>query len=256
MRSVSAPEAFTLVTVHGNGGGGFRFARLVDHLPPTVTIFSPTLPGFASQPPNPAFTTVQHYADHLVSIVAHLPRPRVLLGTGIGGAFVLDAAQRHAAEIDALILHAPVGTRLDQRLFPRVMRLPFMRALGQWAFSSVLFRPVFRRLLFHTPLPAAVEQRFFDEYRRCRVFSQMFDIITPGWWASLRPVALPTALLWGERERILSVDQLNDYKALLPHHLVRTVPNWDHFPMLEQPAEYAAEVLALARQLLAHPETA
>jgi pimeloyl-ACP methyl ester carboxylesterase len=46
------------------------------------------------------------------------------------------------------------------------------------------------------------------------------------------------------------VDQLEDYKALLPNHVVRTVPEWDHFPMLEQPEDYARVVVDLARQLV------
>ena len=78
----------------------------------------------------------------------------------------------------------------------------------------------------------------------------MFDLITPAWFRSLRPVDVPAALLWGERERVLTVDQLDDYRALLPHPLVRTVPGWDHFPMIEQPEEYADEIVSLARELI------
>lgn len=63
----------------------------------------------------------------------------------------------------------------------------------------------------------------------------MFDLITPAWFRSLRPVDLPVAPLWGERERVLTVDQLQDYHTLCPHATIRTIPGWDHFPMIEQP---------------------
>jgi pimeloyl-ACP methyl ester carboxylesterase len=114
-------------------------------------------------------------------------------------------------------------------------------------FASPLTRPLFRRLLFEQPeaIPPDYMRRFFDEYRRCSVFAQMFAIIDAAWFASLQPVEVPAALLWGEKERVLSVDQLDDYKALLPDHVVRTVPEWDHFPMIEQPAAYTREVLTL-----------
>ena len=96
------------------------------------------------------------------------------------------------------------------------MAVPGARALGQRLFASRLLRPIFRRLLFSRAVPPAYLDRFFEEYRQCSVFSQMFDLITPAWFQGLRPTELPSALLWGEAERLLSVDQVDDYRALLP----------------------------------------
>jgi pimeloyl-ACP methyl ester carboxylesterase len=176
----------------------------------------------------------------------------VLLGTGIGGSMVLEYIQHHAGSIDAIILHAPVGTRLDSRRFPQLMNLPGARTAGQWLFASPLTRPLFKRLLFidHTRVPTDTLNRFFAEYRQAAAFGQMFDLITPEWYASLQPVEIPAGLLWGQLERVLKIDHVEDYKALLPNHIVRIVPGWDHFPMLEQPAEYAREIARLARELL------
>lgn len=243
-----SPTPFTLVAVHGNGGGAFRFSLLPPHLPQQVRFHAVTLPGFADEPSDPTLTTVADYANKLRELLADLPRPLILLGTGIGGTFALDYAQRFP--LDGLILHAPVGTRLDSRLFPRLMKLPGMTQAGQWAFSTPLLRPFWSRRLFKTALPPAVTQQFFAEYRQCQVFGQMFSIITTDWFDSLQPQPVPAALLWGEEERILTVDQLEDYKSLLPNHVVRTVPGWDHFPMLDDPAGYAAEISALSQQLL------
>jgi pimeloyl-ACP methyl ester carboxylesterase len=78
----------------------------------------------------------------------------------------------------------------------------------------------------------------------------MFDLITPAWFNALHPIDLPTALLWGQHERVLRVNQLDDYRALLPHHLIRVIPGWDHFPMIEQPEAYAAEIVKLAQELV------
>lgn len=240
----------TIVAIHGNGGGAFRFARMRPYVPEDVAFTAVTLPGFADVPRDPGLQSMADYARCLRDMLqdSAAPGPLVLLGTGIGGSMALEYVQHYPA--DGLILHAPVGTRIDTRLFPRLMKLPGMRGLGQWAFSSRLTRPFFKRLLFTQPLPDDVTNRFFDEYRQCSVFGQMFDLITADWFAGLRPVQLPAALLWGERERVLTVDQLDDYKVLLPNHLVRTVPDWDHFPMLEQPQAYAQEVVALARRLV------
>lgn len=247
---------FTIIAIHGNGGGGFRFSRMEPYIPAEIQFTAVTLPGFAAKPRQPELQSMHDYAQELHKLItaAQPTKPIILLGTGIGGSIALEYIQHHSHNVAGLILHAPVGTRLDERLFPRLMSLPGMAPLGQWLFSSTLTRPLFRRLLFVNPdqIPSAYLTQFFDEYRHCTVFKQMFEIITRDWWESLKPSDIPTALLWGERERVLSVDQLDDYKTLLPHHLVRTVPDWDHFPMIEQPQAYTAEIISLSRQLLTH----
>jgi pimeloyl-ACP methyl ester carboxylesterase len=240
----------SLIALHGNGGGGFRFERSRLHYPDHIHFTAPTLPGFAGEPRDPSLRTLRDYADVLHAHVVAQPAPRVVLGTGIGGSIVLEMAQHYADDLDGIILHAPVGTRLDTRLFPRLMSLPGMKWLGQQTFASTLTRPVFRRLLFTEPLPDDYVNRFFDEYRRCSVFGQMFEIITPAWFESLQPIDVPAALLWGEREKVLSVDQLEDYKALLPNHKVRVVPEWDHFPMIETPEMFAKVTTELAESLV------
>ncbi len=241
----------TLIALHGNGGGAFRFARCAPHMPPAVRFVALTLNGFADLPPDPTLQTMRDYAERIRQMIADLPRPRLLLGHGIGGAFVLELMQHHPEAAEGILLHAPVGARLETRRFPKLMQPPFMRSLGKRLFAARFMRPLWRRLLFRQPVPSAYLDQFFTEYRRCAVFGQMFDLITAEWFDSLRPCEVRAGLLWGARERVLKVGQVVDYQALLPRHVLRIVPDWDHFPMIEQPSDYAAEVSALARHVLA-----
>lgn len=240
----------TIVALSGNGGGAFRFDLVAPHLPGDVRLRALSPPGFAGVPRDPALRAMRDYAAWVDRAIADVADPVVLLGHGIGGAILLEYVQRRADRAAGLILHAPVGTRLDTRLFPRLMALPGARALGKALIAARPLRPLFRRRLFSRPLPRAVTDRFFDEYRRCAVFGQMFAIITPRWFAGLRPVATPSVLLWGANERVLGADQAADYRALLPDSTIRIVPGWDHYPMYEQPVEYAREIAALARGLV------
>lgn len=242
--------ATTIVAVHGNGGGAHRFARVVPLMPSDVRLAPITLPGFANLPADPALRSLRDYAAVLAEMVADVSRPRVLLGHGIGGSIALELVQERADVLDGLILHAPVGARLDRRLFPRLMAVPGARRVGQRLLASRLLRPLYRRLFFSPAVPPAYLDRFFDEYRHCSVFSQMFDLISPTWFRGLRPTVMPSALLWGEAERLLAVDQVREYQVLLPGAIVRSVPGWGHFPMIEQPQQYAAEISALARTLV------
>jgi pyruvate,water dikinase len=239
----------TLVAVHGNGGGGFRFARVLPHVPDSIRFEAITLPGFGGRPGEPALRTLPDYAEALWREIEQLPRPIVVLGHGIGGSIALDMVQRH--EIDALILHAPVGTRLEKRWFPRLMKPEPVRGLIKWGISSRLTRPLVGRRFFSRDVPAGYRNQFLDEYSRADSFSQMFDIITPEWWNDLRPVDMPALMLWGSDDRVLGADQVADYRALLPHTWTDVVPGWGHFPMVERPAEYATVITGWAERLVA-----
>lgn len=246
----------TLIAIHGNGGGGFRFERIRPHLPDDITLVAPTLPGFDGVPPLAAGSTLTALANHLRQEIEALPRPRILLGHGIGGSIALELLQQSPDTVDGLILHAPVGAALEHRRFPRLMKRPIAQRIGQWAFTNEWLRPLWTHFLFSRPIPPDIRDRFFEAYGRSAAFGQMFDGITADWFQGLKPIALPTALLWGGKERVLGVEHLHAFRALAPNALVKVLPDWDHFPMLEQPAAYATEVAALARHLTGQSDSA
>ena len=238
----------TLVAVHGNGGGGFRFQRVHEHIGADIRFEAVTLPGFGGRPVDPSLRTLTDYAEQLWSEINELEGPIVVLGHGIGGSIALDMIQRHP--VDGLIIHAPVGTRLDERLFPRLMKPEPIRRLVRWGISSRLTRPLTSRVFFSGDVPRDYQDEFLSEYARAESFSQMFDLITSEWWEALLPVDVPSVLLWGSEDRVLGADQVDDYRRLLPRAEVDVLPGWDHFPMVEHPAEYAAVITAIADRLI------
>jgi pimeloyl-ACP methyl ester carboxylesterase len=239
-----------IVAIHGNGGGGFRFARLHPFVPEHITLRTPTLPGFADVPRDSNFCTLADYAAYIKTIVEAVPTPRILLGHGIGGSLALEYLQHYSDSVQGVILHAPVGAQLEQRRFPKLMKLPGMAELGKQVFASPLFRPLWTRLLFHGEVPEDYLRQFFAEYRHCSAFAQMFDLITAQWFAGLEARAVPAVLLWGEREKVLRVAQLEAFLQLLPAAQRVTVPDWDHFAMIDAPEAYMMQIATLARILV------
>jgi Predicted hydrolases or acyltransferases (alpha/beta hydrolase superfamily) len=241
----------TIIAIHGNGGGGFRFSRLAEFMPKGVKLVAPTLPGFSNRPSDPFLTDLKSYAASIIETVSNEAAPRILLGHGIGGTILLEFAQKHAELAGGFIFHAPVGSSLKSRFFPNLMKIPMAPQLGRYLFSEPLLRPIFRSLVFSKKVPGDFCNQFFDEYRACSVFDQMFDIITPEWFASLKPISTPAALLWGARDRAIRITELKYFQPLLINSLTKVVDSWAHFPMIEEPEEYAQQIIKIAEDLIA-----
>lgn len=245
----------TIVAVHGNGGGGSRFARTAGVMPAGTALHAVTLPGFAQVPKDPALRTLSDYADRLGELVAEATGPTgtppVVLGHGIGGSIALDLASRRPELVGGLILHAPVGAHLDTRLFPRLMAARPARAAVQRLIAARPLRPLWRRTFFPHGAPSADLNRFFEGYRDCAAFGDMFELITPEWFEALPPVTeVPAVLLWGAQDRVLRSGQADAIRGKVPGAEVVVHDGWDHFPMIEQPEEYADAIVAIAAQLV------
>jgi pimeloyl-ACP methyl ester carboxylesterase len=250
MEAAMAASPLTVVAVHGNGGGAFRFSLLPRPLADGVSLRAITLPGFEGVPLPAGQVTVATFADALAEELRAIDGDRVVLGHGIGGSIALDALGRHAGIAEGLILHAPVGARLDERLFPRIMSTPAVRSTVKWAIGAQLTRMIAGRLLFRGT-PAGFTDRFLAEYRRCEAFGAMFEILTAEWFDALEPIDLPAAVLWGEHDRVLGSDQATEIEALAPGADRVVVPGWGHFPMIDDPGDYATRIAELARGLVA-----
>lgn len=131
------------------------------------------------------------------------------------------------------------------------MKIPMAPQVGRYLFSEPLLRPIFRSLVFSKTVPDDFCNKFFDEYRACPVFDQMFEIITPEWFASLKPISTPSALLWGARDRAIRINELEHFKPLLTNSHTKIVDSWAHFSMIEQPEEYAQQIITIAEELIA-----
>jgi pimeloyl-ACP methyl ester carboxylesterase len=237
-----------IIAIHGNGGGAFRFDRTLPFFPEDIEFIPITLPGFAATPKNPDLKTVSAYADHLGAVLTAYDRP-IVLGHGIGGSIALDLMQRQPNIVSGLILEAPVGPNLGTRKLPQLMNLPGMKPLVQQLISAKPLRPLLRKKFFGPDIPQPFIDRFFDEYRQCSVFSQMFTIINAEWWDSLKPVRTQTVLWWGSEESLLGADLAKLFTRVVPNSRTIVEQGWDHFPMVDTPQEYSTRLSQIAREV-------
>ena len=237
-----------MVAIHGNGGGGFRWERLPDPLSQGVRLNGPSLPGFAGRPLPPGPVNMDTFTDAVIADLEALDGKRVLLGHGIGGAIVLDTAAKRPDLVDGIILHAPVAANLETRLFPKVMQSMAIRKAAKATISSFPVRKIASRFIM-AKVPQEYVERFFREYRRAEAFEAMFDLLTADWFDGLPQIETPAVLLWGELDRIVQVVQAEAVEKKFTTVSRHIEDHWGHYPMIEQPAEYAEVVSYLAREL-------
>ncbi len=245
----TAVMTISVIAVHGNGGGAFRWERLPVPLARGVELHAITLPGFAGIPLPSGPASMATFTDAIVAEVEARAEPRVLLGHGIGGALALDAVAHRPQLVAGLILHAPVGANLDQRWFPRIMSAPVIRRLAKAVVASPLTQRLAGRRLF-ADTPPEYGRRFLAEYGRADGFEVMFDLLTSEWFDGLPDTSVPTSILWGDRDRILQPSQADDLARRLRHGERRIIEGWGHYPMIEQPADYATVVAEIAARLV------
>jgi pimeloyl-ACP methyl ester carboxylesterase len=140
--------------------------------------------------------------------------------------------------------------RAAERLLPGIERAPRPRILlghdrgGAVAIELLQLASAVDGLILHAPRGARPRGGLWH-------WLGPAPALSAEWLASLRPVTVPAALLWGERDRVLPVAQADVFRPLLPGALVSFPGRWGHVPMFEDPAGYAREICAIARKLVA-----
>lgn len=174
----------------------------------------------------------------------------VLLGHGIGGSIALDVVARDARAADGLILLSPVGVKLDERLFPKVMSMPPVRKAAKAVISSPFMQVTAGRFLLK-PAPRPFAKRFLAEYANAEAFEVMFDLLNADWFDSLPPVEIPVAIVWGGNDRVLDVSHVEAYEEAISNTRRIVRDDWGHYPMIEQPNDFAEVIAVCAAELVA-----
>jgi pimeloyl-ACP methyl ester carboxylesterase len=61
-------------------------------------------------------------------------------------------------------------------------------------------------------------------------------------------ISVPTLVLWGESDRVVTPDYGRAFARAIPGSVFETIPAAGHYPYLEQPEEFAAVVSAFLLQ--------
>ena len=151
-----------------------------------------------------------------------------------------------ALQPQQVILHSIIGASLHKRFFPKLMRPMWMRKLMQRLIAAPWMQPRWEKRLFRFPeqIAPALKRQFFADYAQCAAFPVFFDMLTVPWYRSVRSRhdGHLWHLVWGDLERIVAAKYLDLWRQDFPQATIESVPEWDHFPMLDQPMEFVQKI--------------
>lgn len=212
------------------------------------------LPGFGDSGSLPRPHRLEDYADALAALLAGLGERPVVVGHSFGGMVAVDLADRHPERVAGLVLVAPAGLPHPHHRIPGWVRVPLLadllialvttRAVGRLYFARTMERLADLDPAWVKDLRYGV--RRCREVRRMRAFYRM-----PHFLDALARLAVPAALIWGERDRVVPAADAEPILARLrsrPGRLGEVpfllLPGVGHSPMHEDPDGFAAALRA------------
>jgi pimeloyl-ACP methyl ester carboxylesterase len=244
------------MTVHGidlevlRGGGGDPIVLLhgmssltaASRFPALLTRFgsviAPACPGFGASPRPRDFDTIYDLVQLQRAVLDALPGDRItLVGLSFGGWLAAEvAAQRHP-RLSRLVLVDAVGIKISDRETADILDV-FNRSPAE-----------VRRAAWHDPDRFAPDFDAMDDaeiVRNARDWEAlclyawhpyMYNPQLPRW---LNRIDVPTLVVWGVSDGIVSPDYGRAFARLIPGSRFETIAGCGHHPEIERPEELAA----------------
>ncbi|HEX4172315.1 MAG TPA: alpha/beta hydrolase [Acetobacteraceae bacterium] len=203
-------------------------------------IIAPSHPGFGHTPRPGGFDTMYDLVHLYLDLLEVLPHQRVtLLGFSFGGWLAAEIAAACCHRLTRLILVDPLGVKLGDRESRDILDL-FNTAPAE-----------VERRTWHDPakwaldLDAMTDEAIVVHARNrdalCLYGWQPF-MYNPNLSRWLCRIAVPTLVLWGASDGVVTPEYGRAYTALIPGARFELLEQAGHHPEIEQPAVFAASV--------------
>jgi pimeloyl-ACP methyl ester carboxylesterase len=218
--------------------------RWLDLLARRYRVIAPSHPGYGRSSLPDWMMTVDDLAYLYLDLADRLAlSDATLVGACFGGWIAAEMAVRDTRRFGRLVLVDALGVKhggvtdrdiADMHAIPR-------EALLQLAWAD--------------PAKAAVDYTQMPESELAAIVRGQQAFAQFGWkpymhnprlkhW--LHRIDIPTLLLWGEQDRIVTPQYGEGFRAAIPGARMRVIPNAGHFPHWEQPEAFADAVASLA----------
>ncbi|OZG74784.1 alpha/beta hydrolase [Hahella sp. CCB-MM4] len=246
--SNAAPQAETIVLLHGFAANKENWLRFSRYLTPQYHILAPDLPGHGDS------TKDMNLSYHIEDQVRYLDELMTtlgvsqfhLVGNSMGGAISSLYAARHPDKITTLSLFDPAGIYDHESEFAKLLKEgenPLIveneedfEQLMNFAMEEPPFVP--------WPITTVIAERSIaNKAINEKIFGELLeDFAQLDFKQQIRTISAPTFILWGEQDRVIAWQNAEQFTSLIPNSRKLILPHVGHAPMIEEP-EKSAEIL-------------
>lgn len=263
----------TAVYVHGLGGSATNWTDLAGQLATRVPGVAVDLPGFGrTQPPRQFDYSIPAHADTVARFVRGLDAgPVHLFGNSMGGAIAMLVASRHPELVRTLTLVSPAMPDLRpsfSRMSDPRLTVAYLPVIGPPVRRRMAAEDVDLRVMRLLSLCFAEPDRIPETRRReaALEFQERERLVwsnlalarsTVGlfrtWlaprsrslWSIAPTISVPTLVVWGAKDRLVTVRKAPRTAQLLPRGRLLVLPNAGHVAQMERPGTVARAVLGM-----------
>jgi pimeloyl-ACP methyl ester carboxylesterase len=203
-------------------------------------VLAPSGPGFGNSPRPKHFDTVYDLVHLYLELLDTLPDEKVILiGFSFGGWLAAEAAAACSDRLDKLVLVDPVGIKISGRETPDILdvfeKSPDEVGRRSWH-DPKKFAPDFNAMSDEALVVYARNREALCLYAW---HPYMYNPQLPRWLARIK---VPTLLLWGESDRVVTPDYGRAYSRLIPGSRFELIERAGHHPEMEQPEIFVERV--------------
>lgn len=242
-----------LLLLHGFGGNKDTFTRVSRFLVKHYRVIIPDIIGFGE-------SARAGHVDYLPP--AQVERLRALSqalnlenlhlgGNSMGGQIALLYAARYPTEVNSLWLLSPAVAKSSFKsgllnAMTESGRNPLI-ARNEKEFEAVMALGMHKPPFIPQPmLRVLAQERIQNADLEERIFQQLLDYSVE---EQINGMATPSLIVFGNQDRVITIETANVLKKLLPNSWVVIVQNAGHVPMFEKPQQCANDYMSFRESL-------
>lgn len=219
----------------------------LDRLAENHRVIAPHHPGFGGSVLPDWVGTVDDLAYLYLNLAATLKLENaVLAGNCFGGWVAAEMAVRNTTHFAGLFLASPLGIKVGGVLDRDITD---MHAIPRAEFMRLAWADPAKGEIDYTKLPDTELAGITRGRETLAVFGWKPYMHNPRLKRWLHRIDIPTHLVWGEQDGIVSAAYGEAWKAEIPGATMETIPDAGHYPHWEQPDAFAARVRAFTNRL-------
>jgi pimeloyl-ACP methyl ester carboxylesterase len=202
-------------------------------------VTAPRHPGFGHSPRPEEFRTVHDMAYLYLDWLDHLPSAAVVVGSSFGGWVALETAVRSVEKIAALVLIDALGLKFGR---PQDRDIADIYALPEDEVRRRTFFDPARVVPDYASLSDAELTAIACDRQATALYGWRPYMHDPGLKSWLHRARVPSLVLWGENDAIVTPQYGEQLCAALPKARFRRIAEAGHYPQIERPEAVAQAV--------------